>query len=102
VQQGNQPGNPTPRYRRLLADGGALTVDGSTIPDPETGQPVPAATLRLPAWRLRDLAAALSSWSATVAALTNHHAWPPDETELSQALAAGAAVLDPPATLTMR
>jgi hypothetical protein len=89
VQERNQQ-LPT-YFTRPLADGGTLTIDGSTIPDPETGQPIPAATLRLPAWRLRDLAGTLSFWSATAAALASHA----DETDLGQVLALGAALLTP-------
>ena len=89
-------GDPTFRYFRELADGGTLTIDDSTIPDPETGAPVPAATLRLPVWRMRDVSDALSSWTTTTQALALSADWPPDETDLSAALADGADVLDPP------
>jgi hypothetical protein len=91
----NHPAIQPARYVRPLADGGTLTVDGSTIPDPDTGEPVPAATLHLPAWRLRDIATTLTSWTAAVAILANRHDWPPDETDLCHALAAGADVLAP-------
>ena len=87
---------PATPYTRTLADGGTLTIDGSTIPDPDTGQPVPAATLRLPAWRLRDLATTLTSWTAAVATLVSRYDWPPDETDLCQALTTGADLLTPP------
>jgi hypothetical protein len=89
---------PTARYTRTLADGGTLTIDGTTIPDPDTGQPVPAAPLRLPAWRLRDLATTLTSWTTAVATLVNRYDWPPDETDLCQALTAGADLLAAPTT----
>jgi hypothetical protein len=83
---------PTTLYTRALADGGTLTIDGSTIPDPDSGHPVPAATLRLPAWRLRDLATTLSFWSATITTLVSR----PNETDLCQALTTGADLLTPP------
>lgn len=80
---------PGAHYTQALADGGTLTIDGSTIPDPDTGQPVPAATLRLPAWRLRDIATTLSFWTAAIATLASR----PDETDLCQALTTGADLL---------
>jgi hypothetical protein len=97
-QSSSHPAVPTADYTRALADGGTLTVDGSTVPDPDTGEPVPAATLRLPAWRLRDIATTLSSWTAATALLADRYDWPPDETDLSQALADSADVLTPPTT----
>jgi hypothetical protein len=89
-QRSSRP--PATLYTRALADGGTLTIDGTTIPDPDTGQPVPAATLRLPAWRLRDLATTLSFWSATIATLASR----PNEIDLCHALTTGADLLTPP------
>ncbi len=92
MQQPSQPAPEPPTYLRPLADGGTITLDGST-PRPETGQPragrrpPPAG---LPAWRLRDLATTLTHWSTTVDALTDHHDWPPDEADISRAVTAGA------------
>lgn len=47
--------------RQMLPGGETIEIDGSTVTDPETGQPAPVALLRLPIWRLHELAAALDS-----------------------------------------
>ena len=84
------------RYVRELLDGGILTLTGATVPDPDTGQPIPAATLLFPAYRLRDLARALRGWSAATAALALSADWPPDESDLADAFATTATLLDRP------
>jgi hypothetical protein len=48
---------------RVLPGGGVIEVDGSTVADPQTGEPVPAVVLRLPVWRLAALAGALDMWN---------------------------------------
>ena len=50
------------------------------------------------AWRLRDLSAALRGWSTTTALLAMTADWPPDETNLADALTTTADLLDPPTT----
>jgi hypothetical protein len=76
-----------------LPGGETLTVDGSTVTDPETGRPVPAAVLRLPAWRAHELSAALRLWSATLTFFADEPAALPTETELATVLATTAAAL---------
>jgi hypothetical protein len=71
----------------VLPGGETLTVDGSTVADPETGEPVPAAVLRLPAWRLQELSAALHLWSEVLTLTTSPAAALPDEQRLAAALA---------------
>jgi hypothetical protein len=85
-----------PRSRRQVLPGGeTIEIDGSTITDPETGQPAPVAILRLPIWRLRELAAALNAWTHTLSLVTDAiHL--PAEHDLSHALAATAHTLAAP------
>jgi hypothetical protein len=81
-----------PRITRTLPGGEILTLGGRTIPDPETGRPVPAATLHLPAWRLRELARALHLWShIQTMIITQAHL--PTETDLADHLAGAASAL---------
>ena len=95
MQESNHPTAPQPRYHRELEDGGTVSLDGATVADPDTGQPVPAATLLFPAWRLRDVSRALRGWSATAALMATSADWPPDESDLATTLAVTANVLDP-------
>ena len=81
--------------RQVLPGGETIEIDGSTVADPETGQPTPAAVLRLPAWRLRELAAALEAWTATHALLTTTMHLP-IELALSRALTGTAEALTRP------
>jgi hypothetical protein len=83
----------TGRSVRVLPGGETLEIDGSTIIDPETGQPAPAAVLRLPVWRLTELAAALAGWTDAMALFNRPTAQLPDETELSQTLQGAATAL---------
>ena len=78
------------REVQLLPGGEVITIDGTTIPDPETGQPVPAATLRLPAWRASELSAALTLWTAVQEIVLSDAAALPTETDLAVALAGTA------------
>jgi hypothetical protein len=90
------PNDPTSRPAgpvQVLPGGETITVDGSTVADPETGVPVRAAVLRLPAWRLRDLSAALRLWSTTLTFFAAEPATLPTETALATALAATADTL---------
>ena len=95
MQHSSNPTGPHPHYSHALADGGTVSLSGATVADPDTGEPVPVATLLLPAWRLRDLSRALRGWSATTALVAMSADWPPDETDLADALAATANVLEP-------
>ena len=96
MQHSSDPTGPQPHYSRVLEDGGTVSLSGATVADPDTGEPVPAATLLLPAWRLRDLSRALRGWSATTALVAMSADWPPDETNLADALTTTANLLDPP------
>lgn len=84
-----QTNHPT----QVLPGGETLAVDGSTVTDPETGELVPAAVLRLPAWRAHEVAAALRLWSTTVMFFAGEPAALPTETVLAAALATTAAAL---------
>jgi hypothetical protein len=89
VAHPNHPAHPV----ETLPGGGTLTLDGSTVPDPETGQPVPAALLRLPAWRLAELAAALNTWAHVQTLVLTDGARLPTETPLALRLATAAPTL---------
>jgi hypothetical protein len=87
----NHPAHST----QTLPGGETLTLDG-TIPDPETGHPVPAAVLRLPAWRLHELATALTLWTRIHTMITTQ-ADLPTETDLANHLTHAAhALTEPP------
>jgi hypothetical protein len=87
--------NPIRREVQLLPGGEVITIDGTTIPDPETGEPVPAATLRLPAWRATELSAALTLWTTVHDLVISDAAALPTETALARALATTAEALQP-------
>jgi hypothetical protein len=74
----------------VLPGGETLALDGSTIADPETGQPVPAAVLRLPTWRLQELAAALHIWNRMQTLFTTEGAHLPMETALADRVTVAA------------
>jgi hypothetical protein len=78
----------------ILPGGETLTVDGSTVADPETGQPVPAAVLRLPAWRTKELAAALDLWNQLQTLVLTAGAHLPSEAALASRLSAAGETLD--------
>lgn len=78
----------------VLPGGETLTVDGSTVADPETGQPVPVAVLRLPAWRAREVAAALGVWHQLQTLVLTSGAQLPAEAALAGRLAAVGDALD--------
>jgi hypothetical protein len=71
---------------QVLPGGETIEIDGSTVVDPETGQPAPAAVLRLPVWRMRELAAALDVWTRTLTLVTAEGAHLPTEGPLSAIL----------------
>jgi hypothetical protein len=80
--------------RQVLPGGETIEIDGSTVTDPETGQPAPAALLRLPIWRLRELAAALDAWTHTLTLVTSTDVMHlPTEHDLSHALGNSAHAL---------
>lgn len=85
------------RAVRVLPGGETIEIDGSTVVDPETGQPAPVAVLRLPVWRLSELAAALDGWTEAMALFNGRAAQLPDETDLSRTLQAAAIALAYPA-----
>jgi hypothetical protein len=84
----NHPAPPT----QTLPGGETLTLDNTTIPDPETGHLVPAATLRLPAWRLRELAATLHRYNR-IHTIISAEPQPSTETDLAQHLTQAAHAL---------
>ena len=90
------PNHPHSHPVEVLPGGETLTIDGSTVPDPETGLPVPVAVLRLPVWRLYELAAALNLWTRVQTLLTTDGAHLPTEMPLADHL------LDTAHTLTGR
>jgi hypothetical protein len=87
----NHPTAPT----QTLPGGETLTLDDTTIPDPETGHPIPAAVLRLPAWRLHELATALHHWNRIHTMITTA-AHLPTETDLANHLTHAAHTLTHP------
>jgi hypothetical protein len=84
------------RSTEVLPGGETIEIDGSTVTDPETGQPAPAAVLRLPVWRLRELAATLDTWTQTLTLVTTRAAHLPTEDALSLALNNAAHTLTHP------
>jgi hypothetical protein len=82
----SRPAGPS-RPLDVLPGGETLALDGSTVADPETGLPVPAAVLRLPAWRLRELAATLQFASGVLTLAARHGTHLPTEFDLSTSLA---------------
>ena len=85
-----------PHFTRVLDSGEILTL-GGTVPDPESGRAVPAAVLRLPHWRLRELSAALTGWAHVLAYVGAAHDRLPDESDLAALLdAAHTRLTDDP------
>jgi hypothetical protein len=89
------PNHPTPTTH-TLPGGETLTLDHTTIPDPETGHPIPTATLRLPTWRLHELATALKLWSRIHTMITTEAHHLPAETDLADHLHQAAHQLTQP------
>jgi hypothetical protein len=85
--------NDQPRPTDVLPGGETLTLDGSTIADPETGARVPAAVLRLPPWRLQELAAALTTWARIQTLVLADGAHFPTEAPLAARLTAAAQIV---------
>jgi hypothetical protein len=65
-----------------------VTLDGSTVPDPETGQP--RIVMRMPAFGAEHLAAVLVAWSQLGQIVVD--AWSGDEIEAASTLLAAAEV----------
>ena len=74
----------------VLPTGETITVDGSTVTDPETGRRIPAAVVRLPAWRAAEMAAALAAWTRVQAIVLAEGAQLPTEARLPGVLAEAA------------
>jgi hypothetical protein len=91
------PGRPAGvlMVAHVLPFGETIEIDGSTVDDPETGEPRPAAVLRLPADRLRRVAGALDLWHC-VRTLVTDRGLGLIEAELSAALVAAADTLAEP------
>jgi hypothetical protein len=91
------PNDPVPDRSHpavtVLPTGETVTLDGSTVADPESGEPVPAAVLRLPVWRLHDLAAALSVWTRVQTLVLTDGVHLPTELPLADHLVEAAEVL---------
>jgi len=51
-------------WQQIIERATVVVIDGSTMPDPETGQPRPAITVRMPAYVAESWARALAAWSA--------------------------------------
>jgi hypothetical protein len=79
----------------VLPGGETIEIDGSTVDHPETGEPQPAAVLRLPLGRVRGLAEALDRWNRVYALVTDR-GFDLIEEELSTALAEAADTLTDP------
>ena len=83
------------RFRLAMDSGEVVEVDGSTLLDDDSGQPVPAVVLRMPAWRAHALGHVLASWNEAVDLFEAATTVSLDEFDLAWALhAASAAVGD--------
>jgi hypothetical protein len=81
------------QLRVVLAGGGVIEVGGSTVDDPETGEPVPAAVLRLPLWQLTAVAGAVDMWNRVSALVTVSGGCVPADDGLGAALTWAADAL---------
>lgn len=82
--------SPRLPWRQIVEQATVVEVDGSTMPDPETGQPRPVITLRMPAFVAESLAAVLAAWS--VIGSVAEESWSGDELATATALNAAAVV----------
>jgi hypothetical protein len=79
--------------RQVLEGGETVEVDGSTVADPETGRPVPVVVLRLPEWRVREVAAALELWGRVQALVGGEGGRLPEEGALARGLVVAGEAL---------
>jgi hypothetical protein len=79
------------RFRLAMDNGDVVEVDGSTLADDDSGQPVPAVILRMPAWRAHALGHVLASWNKAVDLFEAATAVSQDESDLAWALHAASA-----------
>jgi hypothetical protein len=79
-----------PPWHWIVEQATVVTLDGSTLPDPETGQPRAAIVVKMPAFVAEHLAAALLAWSHVGRVVID--AWSGGETETVSTLLAAAAI----------
>jgi len=69
--------------RWVAEDPVTVEVDGSTVPDPDTGRPLTTVLVRMPAYFAEHLARVLASWT-TIGELFSETSY--DESRMSEAL----------------
>ena len=74
----------------IIEQATVVELDGSTVPDPETGQPRTAIVVRMPAFVAEHLAATLLAWSRIGQVIVD--TWSGDETETASTLLAAAQI----------
>jgi hypothetical protein len=77
-------------WRRILEQATVVVIDGSTIPDPDTGHPRAAITVQMPAFVAEHLARVLAGWS--VIGQVVEESWSGEETDAAFTLDAAARV----------
>jgi hypothetical protein len=77
-----------PSWHWTIEQATVVELDGSTVPDPETGQPRTAIIVRMPAFVAEHLAAVLVAWSQVGQNVVD--AWSGEETETASTLQAAA------------
>ncbi|HEV8713811.1 MAG TPA: hypothetical protein VGX03_13415 [Candidatus Binatia bacterium] len=78
-----------PPWHWIIEQATVVALDGSTLPDPETGQPRTAIVVKMPAFVAEHLAAVLVAWSQLSQIVD---AWSGEETETASTLLAAAQV----------
>src|SRR5881275_1206464 len=94
----NPTGHEPVRLRLDLDTGEVVEIDGSTVPDRETGEPVPAIVVRMPCWRAHGLAQVLREWSAVGLIMEERRA-SLDEAPLARVLNMAAVAMGDPVAL---
>jgi predicted protein tyrosine phosphatase len=79
-----------PPWHWIIEQATVVALDGSTLPDPETGQPRTAIVVKMPAFVAEHLAAVLVAWSQLSQIVVD--AWSGEETETASTLLAAAQV----------
>jgi len=79
-----------PPWHWIIEQATVVELDGSTLPDPESGEPRTAIVVRMPAFVAEHLAAALRAWSQVGQLVID--AWSGGETETASTLLAAAQV----------